>query len=121
MLGRPRISVAHVVAYQLHALSYLWLHLRIYLGLGFAMTELWLLQDNPLPSVTTSTSVVHHGSSMYNMCRSIYQIANILTAINRPAQRPGTPPRPLSHSSTLILVADRKRSRIAPQLLLRNV
>jgi hypothetical protein len=52
------------------------------------------VQDNPLPSSTTSTSIIHHGSSMSVICRILYQVANMIAAFNRPAQRAGTSTRP---------------------------
>jgi hypothetical protein len=56
--------------------------------------ELWISQDITLPSYTTSIPTIHHGSSMFHICRVPDQIVNIYAAINRPAQRAGTPPRP---------------------------
>jgi hypothetical protein len=100
----PRISVAHVIAYQAQrrSLSYRCLHQRIYSSLGFATIELWLIKGNRLPSSTYQTHqpIIHHGSSKNHVCRVLAQPTNTLAAINRPAQRTGTTPSRPPFAST---------------------
>jgi hypothetical protein len=92
-----RISVAHVIAYQLHLILSLSASADLFRP-RLCDIELWLSQDNPLPSSTTSIPIIHHGSSTFHVYRVTDEIANTYAAFNRPAQRAGTPPRPSSAS-----------------------